>query len=175
MIIKSGDTIYWHYNAWYMIFAKIIRYITSGAAHVAKVLFVNDVGVLVAEARIIGGVRITFIPKEKLKSTSKKTINVLSAPRELTQNDVCIATAFLSQLDKERKSYGLTNMIREWNAIDSVFRFFGVKKNKEFFCSSLANQLNIVCGLYASGRDFHLNPKELEVVELASGFKKWKM
>ena len=160
--LMIGDDVYYDYSAWYMLFAKTIRFFTNGSAHVAKVLSIDlkKSEVTLIESRAVGGIQYSIKPISHFISNKMRKITIMRPPRPLNKKDVDKINSFVASKSKIERSYGWINMIREVQSIDKVFRFFGVKYNREFYCSTFIDELNEIVGFYPAD-DIYRSPKEL--------------
>lgn len=168
-MLKPGDSIFFYYNVWYMIFGRMIQWITNGAAHVAVVNRVEGDTIYLAESKVIGGVQINHYTRSYFSNNKKIDFLVMRPPAQFKYDEAKTNELIAFKSSKER-DYGWLNMLREVDLVDRLFRAFGIKRNREQYCSTLEDEIGEVQGFYKPD-DIYRSPQESYEKKLKLGWE----
>lgn len=152
-----------------MIFGRMIQWITNGAAHVAVVHRVEGDNIYLAESKVIGGVQINHYPRSYFSNNKKIDFLVMRPPAQFKYDEAKTNELIAFKSSKER-DYGWLNMLREVEFVDRLFRAFGIKRNREQYCSTLEDEIGEVQGFYKPD-DIYRSPQESYEKKLKLGWE----
>ena len=158
-VLKPGDFIFLYHKPLYMFFGRAIQWITDGAAHVAVVHRVEGDQIDLVESKVKDGCQINRYSASFFLNNKKIDFLVMRPPAKFKYDEAKTHELLAFKGNKDR-DYGFLNMLREADGVDKIFRFFGVKRNREQYCSTFADEIGVVQGLYNED-DLYRSPKEL--------------
>jgi hypothetical protein len=155
--LRPGDAVFFYHEPWYMWFGRIIQWITDGPAHVAIVHRVEGDTNYLVESKVIGGIQIKPYTTSYFANNKKIYFSIMRPPEGFVYNEgkTHEMIAF-----KKNRSYGWLNMIREIEFIDRCFRKLGIKRNREFYCSTCADEVYEIQDAYKPDNVYR-SPEEL--------------
>ena len=158
-MLKPGDSIFFYYNVWYMIFGRMIQWITNGAAHVAVVHRVEGDQIDLVESKVKDGCQINRYYASFFLNNKKIDFLVMRPPAQFKYDEAKTHELLAFKKNKDR-DYGWLNMLREVDLVDRLFRAFGTKRNREQYCSTFSDEVGEVQGFYDPD-NIYRSPKEL--------------
>lgn len=168
-MLKPGDSIFFYHKPWYILFGRVIQWITDGAAHVAVVHRVEGDTIYLAESKVVGGVQINHYTRSYFSNNKKIDFLVMRSPEQFKYDEAKTNELIAFKSAKER-DYGWLNMLREVEFVDRLFRAFGIKRNREKYCSTLEDEIGEVQGFYKPD-DIYRSPKESYEKKLKLGWE----
>ena len=168
-VLKPGDFVFFWHKPWYMLFGRAIQWITDGAAHVAVVHRVEGDTIYLAESKVVGGVQINHYTRSYFSNKKKIDFLVMRPPAKFKYDEAKTNKLIAFKSAKER-DYGFMNMLREVEFVDLLFRLFGIKRSREQYCSTFADEIGEVQGFYDPD-NIYRSPKELYDKLIALGWE----